>query len=191
MNVRKLFMGLSILLGVCVATAFAVSTNFNKATDGQTTESFQVIDWEALVPQEWDPLKGYRDSKLDLMNDNDPKVLQLMRDMRAAWDNAPTVAAMSGASVKIAGYLVPIEETKKGMKEFLLVPYFGACIHSPPPPANQIIHVVASKEVKGFRSMDTVWVSGTMSTHRQDSSMGKSGYKMDAMLVERYSSQTR
>lgn len=191
MNLRKLFIGLSILLGVCVATVFTVSANSSKAASGKTTNSFEVIEWEDLVPKEWDPLKRYRDSKLDLMNDSDPKVMQLMRDMRAAWDNAPTVAAMNGASVKIAGYLVPIEETKKGMKEFLLVPYFGACIHSPPPPANQIIHVFASKEVKGFRTMDTVWISGTLKTHRQDSSMGKSGYKMDAVIVERYSSPNR
>ncbi len=191
MNVRKLFIGLSILLGVCVLTAFALSANTSKTATGKTPNTFEVIDWEALVPKEWDPLKRYKDTKLDLMNDSDPKVLELMRDMRAAWDNAPTVAAMSGASVKIAGYLVPIEETKKGMKQFLLVPYFGACIHSPPPPANQIIHVDVSKEIKGFRSMDTVWVSGTLSTHRQDSSMGRSGYKMDAVLVERYPSQNR
>ena len=121
-----------------------------------------------------------------MLSDSNPKVLQMMRDMRATWDNAPTVAAMDGAAVKLPGYLVPLEEVKGELKEFLLVPYFGACIHSPPPPANQIVHVVAAKPVKGFRSMDAVWVSGTLKTARQDSAMGMSGYRMNAVVVDRY-----
>ena len=93
---------------------------------------------------------------------------------------------MDGASVRIPGYLVPLEENKAGLKEFLLVPYFGACIHTPPPPANQIIHVKTDKPAKGFRSMDTVWISGTLKTLRSDSYMGASGYRMDAVVVEPY-----
>ncbi len=151
-----------------------------------SADAFKEIRWEALVPKEWDPLKPYRDMNLGRMDDSSPKVLQMMRDMRATWDNAPTVAAMDGAKVKLPGYVVPLEEVKGELKEFLLVPYFGACIHSPPPPANQIVHVVVAKPVKGIRSMETVWVSGTVSTARQNSAMGMSGYRMDAVTVQRY-----
>lgn len=106
--------------------------------------------------------------------------------MRALWDNAPTVSAMDGASVKLPGYVVPLEEVDGALTEFLLVPYFGACIHTPPPPANQIVFVSASG-AKGFRAMDTVWVSGRMSTVRHGSAMGASGYRLTATKVERYS----
>ena len=36
------------------------------------------------------------------------------------------------------------------------MPYFGACIHTPPPPSNQIIHVRAQQAVQGMHAMDTV-----------------------------------
>ena len=186
MNARALLVGLIMFGSAAFVAALAAGAASGPATPETTPASFRVITWDALVPKEWDPLKRYRDANVGMMMDGDPKVLQMMRDMRAAWDNAPTVAAMDGATVKLPGYLVPLEETKSGLKEFLLVPYFGACIHTPPPPANQIVHVLATKPVKGFRTMDTVWVSGTLSTRRQDSMMGTSGYRMDAVVVERY-----
>jgi hypothetical protein len=111
--------------------------------------------------------------------------------MREAWDKAPSNPAMEGATIRIPGYLVPLEDTKAGMKEFLLVPYFGACIHSPPPPANQIIHVLPKTPAQGLRSMDAVWVSGTMKLVRSDTSMGTSGYRMEAVLVEPYAPPSR
>ena len=57
------------------------------------------------------------------------------------WDNASVLKTLDGQTVKIPGYVVPLEAIQDAMREFLLVPYFGACIHSPPPPANQIVHV--------------------------------------------------
>jgi hypothetical protein len=151
-----------------------------------TPTSFSLTDWKDLVPKDWDPLKQYRDANIANLDDGHPVLLQMMRDMQVQWDNAPTVAAMDGTAVKLPGYVVPLEESRGAVKEFLLVPYFGACIHLPPPPANQIVHVVATQSMKGLRTMDTVWVSGTLSTRRQDSMMGKSGYHMQAVLIERY-----
>lgn len=194
MNARTLFVGL-IMFGnvICTAThaESAAATASTPTPTNTTPASFKVIGWGDLAPKDWDPLKKYRDTDLDAMDDNHPKLRQIMLDMRAAWDNAPTVAAMNGATVKLPGYLVPLDESKGGLKEFLLVPYFGACIHTPPPPANQIVHVVTTKAVKGFRTMDTVWVSGTLSAHRQNSIMGTSGYRIDAVVVERYVQSSR
>lgn len=157
------------------------------ASAGMSTPvTFRRIEWDELVPKEWDPLKRFRALNLDKLNDSDPKAQQLLEDMRATWDNAPTVSAMEGAAVKLPGYIVPLEQGKGELKEFLLVPYFGACIHTPPPPANQIVHVTAFHPAKGFQAMDAVWVSGTMKRLRSDSGMGVSGYHMDAQIVERY-----
>jgi hypothetical protein len=111
--------------------------------------------------------------------------------MRDTWDNAPTNNARDGQSVRIPGYIVPLEEGKSGVKEFLLVPYFGACIHTPPPPSNQIIHVLPREAAPGLRSMDTVWINGTLKTLRSDTSMGASGYRMDAVTVEPYVEKAR
>lgn len=191
MNIRELLVGLFLLGNLVGMAAHAKDTAAASTQSSTKPAAFKVIGWEALTPADWDPLKEYRDANLDAMDDNHPKIRQMMVEMRAAWDNAPTVAAMDGATVKLPGYLVPLETSKDGLKEFLLVPYFGACIHSPPPPANQIIHVVTPKAVKGFRSMDTVWVSGTLRTQRQNSMMGTSAYRMEAVVVERYVSPSK
>jgi hypothetical protein len=147
------------------------------------------IRWDDLVPKGWDPMKGLKDKGIGNPNaliDGDPKAQDALRQMREAWDNAPVEAALDNNRIKLPGYLVPLEEDKVGVTEFLLVPYFGACVHTPPPPANQIVLVVPAKPAAGFRSMDTVWVSGVLKAKRSDSPMGTSGYRLEGALVERY-----
>ena len=148
---------------------------------------FRVINWEELVPAGWDPMKEFKGLDLNSMTDGDPRALQLMKRVREVWDNAPANVALDGQPVRIPGFVVPLEEGKDGLKEFLLVPYFGACVHSPPPPANQIIHVLPQSPAKGLRSMDAVWISGNLVRTRTDSYMGASSWRMDARVVEPYS----
>lgn len=143
--------------------------------------------WEDLIPKDWDPFKKlHLGDAAGAIADGSKRANDLLREMRDVWDNAPTVPAMDGAAVRLPGYVVPLEEVKGELKEFLLVPYFGACIHSPPPPANQIVHVIAPHAVKGIRTMDAVWVSGTLRIARSDSAMGASGYRIGDATVERY-----
>lgn len=145
------------------------------------------ISWDDLVPADWDPSKSFEDLKdLTRLPDSDQRVQKLYDRMREVWDNAPTVRSLSGKAVKLPGYLVPLERDKAGMREFLLVPYFGACIHTPPPPANQIIHVRSATPIKNLRSMDAIWVSGTLGLERNNSEMGVSGYSMTANSVVKY-----
>lgn len=145
------------------------------------------ITWYDLAPKDWNPMESFKDlQSLSLAPDTDPRTQKLYERMREVWDNAPTVASIDGRKGKIAGFLVTLEEGKEGVREFLLVPYFGACIHLPPPPANQIVHVRLSKPVKGFKSMDTVWVHGQFGLEKSDSEMGVSGYTLQADRVTRY-----
>ena len=146
----------------------------------------RTITWEALVPANWDPFKDFKGLDLAGMNDGDPRAMQFLRRMREVWDNAPPNLQFVGQDVRIPGFVVPLEEGKDGMKEFLLVPYFGACIHSPPPPANQIIHVLPKAAAKGLRSMDTVWVTGRLASLRTDSFMGTSSFRIEATDVSPY-----
>ena len=153
--------------------------------------AFREINWDDLVPKDWDPFKDMKDIKLAGLSDSDPRAAAMLKRMREVWDNAPVNNQMDDQTVRIPGYLVPLEDTKAGMKEFLLVPYFGACIHTPPPPSNQVIHVLPRQAAKGFHSMDTVWVSGTLKTLRSDTSMGTSSYRLDAVAVEPYSEKAK
>lgn len=147
--------------------------------------AFREITWEELVPSGWDPMKDVRGLNQGILSDADPRAQAAMKKLREIWDNAPTNAAVDGQKIRIPGYVVPLEESKAGLKEFLLVPYFGACIHTPPPPSNQIVHVLPAKAAS-FRSMDTVWVSGTLRVARHDSYMGASSYRVEATAVEPY-----
>jgi hypothetical protein len=153
-----------------------------KAAPGQPRQ----ITWEELVPKDWDPAKEFKGMDLSALNDGDPRANELLMKMQEVSNNAPTNPAMNGADIKIPGFIVPLEEAKGEVTEFLLVPYFGACIHTPPPPANQIVHVRSAKPVAGFESMSAVWVSGTMRTQRSDSGMGVSGYGLDLAAMVPY-----
>ncbi|MFP3457944.1 DUF3299 domain-containing protein, partial [Psychrobacter sp. SIMBA_152] len=72
--------------------------------------------------------------------------------------DAPVVEALDGKKVRIPGYVVQLEGDADNVTEFLLVPYFGACIHVPPPPPNQIIHVEYAEGVPYENTYDAVWI---------------------------------
>jgi hypothetical protein len=103
------------------------------------------IGWDDLMPEDWDPLKLLEGRGLDAISDGDPRSEALMREIREQWDQAPTRGELEGLRIRIPGYVVPLDMLGGDIREFLLVPYMGACIHTPPPPANQIIQVVSAR----------------------------------------------
>ena len=168
------------------ATSFLLLRPSAPAVHGTQAIAYRNADWEELVPKDWDPIKKFRDANFSAMQDSDPRAMQLLREMRETWDNAPTNNVLDNQPIRIPGYVVPIDEAKSGMREFLLVPYFGACIHTPPPPANQIIDVKLREPNKDVRMMQPVWVSGRITTLRATTAMGASGYSMEGVMVEPY-----
>jgi hypothetical protein len=171
--------------------ALAGVASNSSAKPGSTAGQPRTITWDILVPQGWEPFKEFKDMNFQAMDDGDPKAMAMLKKMRDVWDNAPVNSAIVGQSVRLPGFVVPLEDTKDGMKEFLLVPYFGACIHSPPPPANQIVHVLPKSPAKGLRSMDAVWITGTLATVRTDSYMGAASYRIEALSVAPYTEAPR
>ena len=148
--------------------------------------AFREISWDDLIPTDWNP-EGFLSSlELDKLEDNDPRAAEALQRMREEWDHAPLVERMAGARVRIPGFVVPLETSGEQIREFLLVPYFGACVHVPPPPANQLIHVIPDKPVPGGWNMLPVWVNGVMAVGRIDSDMGTAGYQLRAVKVEEY-----
>ena len=101
---------------------------------------------------------------------------------------------LNGKVVRIPGYLLPLEYSGKLVSEFLLVPWVGACIHTPPPPPNQIVHVRPEKPFETNGMFAAVWVTGTLATTSTKKSLfmldGSSdidvGYSLRASLVEPY-----
>jgi uncharacterized protein len=146
---------------------------------------YKTVDWESLMPKNWDPLKKYRGMNFDALSDADPQAIEMLQRMRESWNNAPVNMAMDGQAVRIAGYLVPLDENKSGLTRFLLVPYFGACIHTPPPPSNQIIDVTPTSPSR-FKVITPIWVTGKLRVERSDTVLGTTSYRMDANQVDLY-----
>jgi hypothetical protein len=94
------------------------------------------------------------------------------------------VASLDGKRVHIGGYIVPLDFNATRVTEFLLVPFVGACIHVPPPPANQILYVKAEQgfEVRG--TFDPVWVTGMLKVTPAYTGLAEAGYSLDAEKVE-------
>ena len=163
------------------ATAAAAAT-----APAAAKSPYREILWDSLMPADWDPMLPFKGLKLDKMQDGDPRATEALWKAKKYWNNAPMNPKINDVAVKIPGFVVSLEREGDALKEFLLVPYYGGCIHVPPPPANQIIHVHSNKAIAGIRTMDAVWISGTMKVGTTETMMGVAGYSMLANNVELY-----
>lgn len=142
-------------------------------------QGYRTLRWEDLIPLGWDPMAALKQANLDprAIAEGSADELQASRKLREIWDSAPVRHDLQGSKARLPGYVVPLEYSQGAIREFLLVPYFGACIHSPPPPANQIVLVRLDKPAQ-LQTMDVVWVWGELVVHRHRSDWGISGYQL-------------
>jgi hypothetical protein len=155
------------------------------ANTPKTAPGYRAITWDDLLPKDWNPLEAFKDMDFSQIRDDDPRAIAALQKLKTAWDDAPIEASLDGQRIRLAGFVIPLDSEGQNVSEALLLPYFGACIHSPPPPANQIIHVVFAKPAK-MRMMDAFWISGKLSAQRGDSGLGVYGYLLSAERAEPY-----
>ena len=101
---------------------------------------------------------------------------------------------LDGQLVRIPGYALPLEFSGVGVKEFLLVPYFGACIHVPPPPPNQMVFVRLERPRVMTGLFEPVWITGRMSVETSTKALFfvdgraslETGYTLSARKIEPY-----
>ena len=107
-----------------------------------------------------------------------------------------TDTSLNGQRIRMPGYVLPLDFVDKRVTEFLLVPYVGACIHVPPPPPNQIVHVTMESGFKSSGLYEPVWVEGRMTVGKSDhklflkdgSAAIPTGYSVRAVAVVPYGS---
>jgi len=100
---------------------------------------------------------------------------------------APVNAELDGKVVKIPGFIVPLDVAQDGtVSEFFLVPYFGACIHVPPPPPNQIVYVSAPKGIALDSIYEAYWITGILKLQNKSTRLGAAAYSVVADKVEIY-----
>jgi hypothetical protein len=154
---------------------------------GQAEQAVEALSWDKLIPTGWRPSPHLQllANKISSLIDDSPQSQAYMRALRKEWDNAPTRDDLDGRRIKIPGFVVAIGSDTQHKKSFLLVPYFGACVHTPPPPANQIIHVTPAKPVS-FPTMETVWVQGVIRANKSINGESVTGYDMGQAKVTLY-----
>jgi uncharacterized protein len=98
-----------------------------------------------------------------------------------------TLKKLNGVQVRIPGFMVPLEDTETRVTEFLLVPYFGACIHTPPPPPNQMAHVLMQRNQKVEVNLwDPIWIIGRLKIESVESPYGVVGFQVTGERIIPY-----
>lgn len=169
--------------------AFAIAAGLVLASAGHAAGDVRQLEWDDLMPQDWDPyakLEALREGSGDDIVDGSPEADALMREFVTAGRSAPVVGELDGQNVKLPGFVVPLDFDGQEITEFLLVPYFGACIHVPPPPANQIVYVKFPDAYQLGGLFDAVWVTGTLKTQAHLNEVGDAGYTLEASKIELY-----
>ena len=144
------------------------------------------LDWESLVPPGFEEAIIATEQELASLEDEDPRAEALMAKLRDEWAKAPVVDALDNSLVKLPGFVVPLEGDGQQVRQFLLVPYYGACIHEPPPPANQTVLVDAPNDTRIRSAFETVWIYGRLRVERADTPMATAGYRIQAQKIEPY-----
>jgi len=146
---------------------------------------FKNLDWQDLIPE------SLKKSPLSAPPPIDHSFQGGTLRQSMPWGHVAiedmVVAALHRQRVRIAGFLVPLNLNENNMiDEFLLVPYFGACIHVPPPPPNQIVHVSYSKGINPDKLYEPFNVTGLLEVGMLSSALADAAYKIVADKIELY-----
>ena len=93
---------------------------------------------------------------------------------------------LDGVEVRLAGYATPIGFDETAVTEFLLVPWLGACIHTPPPPANQIVYATEAEGLDFATMWEPIWVTGVLRAVPSATVLADVGYRIEGARVEAY-----
>jgi len=136
------------------------------------------IDWLDLMPDaERKALEAGEWPKFEIAHDN--------LNSSGQFGSKATVATMDGRKVRIPGYVVPLEfDDQQRMRSFFLVPYYGACLHVPPPPPNQLIYAQLAEPLEVPSMWDAYWLTGTVRIMRVDNDVASSSYSIEAPRLD-------
>ena len=158
-----------------------------------------VIDWEDLSPTEAQGVKLKLDTKADVRSipdisefnnskeylDNFLDDMKFVKEMQE--ESGFINMNLNNKEIKIAGYITPIAFDGDNVTEFLFVPFRGACIHVPPPPANQIIYVKSASGLKADEIWSPQWITGTLLANSVSTIVADVGYSIQDASVQPYS----
>ena len=195
----RLFGSLKFLSGLFLMLLVVLSAGCNQADQNSgSSDEFSTIDWVELIPE--DDLEALRNRPdfLDTIVDGSEED-QIDSQIQSNVEGTPetayqkalvssnVVATFDSKNIRLPGFIVPLEfDENFVVTEFFLVPYFGACLHSPPPPPNQIVFVKHSEGVKLESVEQPYWISGLLTTEGEVNDTAHAAYSMAASDVALY-----
>ncbi len=143
-----------------------------------TARDVPEITWDDLIPPGVPYSEIIGEGDIDRVNDT----------WRPVFDEHATKLnpTLDNAYVKLPGFIIPIDLSTKGVTSFVLVPYVGACIHTPPPPPNQLVFVTTKTPWPSDDLWEAVWVIGRMRHELQSTEVAQTGYALEADEMEVY-----
>jgi hypothetical protein len=193
---------LVVLSMLAVTMAQASSSSDSKSANKPVKPiAFKTIEWPDLMPQQdLDALLNPPEYLSDIEDGSleDQISSQISSSIAAVMDDRYQQALvsttirpeMNGQAIRIPGFIVPLEfSDDQVITEFFIVPFFGACIHVPPPPPNQIIHVKYPEGFKLDALYNPFWLSGVLKTTLMENDMATAAYAMEVHLVEDYTEE--
>lgn len=136
------------------------------------------IMWDDLIPPGVPYSEIVGEGEMDIANDTWVPIYDA--------NGTKLNEALDGAYIKMPGYVLPFDISADGVTDFMLVPYVGACVHTPPPPANQLVVVNTKKPWPMEQLWEPVWVTGTLRTQLSSTNLGQTGYALSADVMEVY-----
>lgn len=181
-------------IGMLTIFAVAGFTAVASLVPAGTADTLVQLKWADLVPKNIAPAqpnKTFFAGSTPAAEDEPPPPplregnFMSMKRRQPGGDRPPAIVTdLNGKHVQIGGYVVPLDFDATTIKEFLLVPFVGACIHVPPPPANQIVYVKAQKGFAVNGSFEPVKVTGTLKAETAFTGLANAGYTLEAESVE-------
>lgn len=160
--------------------------------------SYTRVDWQDLLPkQDLDALLNPPASLQDIQDGSaaDSYTSKIKSRAPTKNDNRYQQALSSkiikpefnNRAIRIPGFMVPVEfNDEQTVTTFFLVPFFGACLHMPPPPPNQIIYAEYEPGIKLDSLQDPFWIEGTLSTTLVENDMATAAYSMTVDSISKY-----
>ena len=149
---------------------------------------YREIGWEELMPEgEEERLAQLYQQQMAMLYSGGPIAEGSAADAMIQIGTFNTVKELNETKIRIPGYTVPFEYGANAeITEFLLVPYYGACLHAPPPPPNQTVFAMTDEPIKLRDLAQAVWIEGTMYTQTQESELADAAYTIRVEKVETY-----
>ncbi|XBQ15070.1 MAG: DUF3299 domain-containing protein [Oceanicaulis sp.] len=145
----------------------------------------ETVSWRDLIPDEdLETIQALDEGRAD------PSMLGRFLNQSPVEGQIGTfnvVEDLDGLVVRMPGYILPLNYAQRGeAREFLLLPYHGACIHSPAPPPNQVVYLRSPEPIRFDSLWEPVWVEGRIEIERVDTDLAASAYAMTARSVSPY-----